>query len=384
MENFMPKAFGKSSWPVTLIVCLLILGALVAVVGFSGATIYVVIAMGGGPLGPMQWLCALGILLAGLSLGAGMWALSWVVRIMYELRLFQQHVLVQASHAEPVRPTKPAWSQPSPKVATPIEQEQAQLMARLTGTLEEIHLNLLLTPAQRDAKRLRLQDQKSVQLADEVAKAIIARDFVGAQAALDKLVSQVPDDAKYPVLKKQLEDARADAQAKELAEQTRLAKDLMAVGDFGEAARVAQELVKRYPGLDQAKELAQTVSREAAAFGLEQRTRLYAEVEQAARARRWRPALAAGKRLMQLYPGSEQADAVAAQVPTLEENARLEEVRELRDRIRDLLERRRFNDAISLAQDVVKRFPGTQAAAELSSQMDRLMDLAKTTADAAT
>jgi hypothetical protein len=384
MDNFVPKAFGKSSWPVTLIVCLLILGAFVAVVGFSGATIYVIIAMENESLGAMQWLWALGILLAGLSVGAGMWGLSWVVRIMYELRLFQQHMLVQASHAEPQRPTKPAWSVPSPKVATPIEQEQAQLLGKLTATLEEIHLNLLLTPGQRDAKRLRLQEQKSVQLADEVAKAISARDFVQAQAALDKLVSQIPDDGKYPSLKQQLEDARADAQAKELAEQTRLAKDLMAVGDFGEASRVAQELARRYPALEQAKDLAGTVGREAAAFGLEQRTRLYADVEHAAHARRWRPALATGKRLMQLYPGSEQADAVAAQIPTLEKNARLEEVRELRDRIRDLLERRRFNDAIALAQDVVKRFPDTQAAAELSEQMDKLMDLAKAHADAAT
>lgn len=384
MENFVPKAFGKSSWPVTLIVCLLILGALVAVVGFSGATIYVIAAMENGALGPMQWLWALGILLAGLSAGAGMWALSWVVRIMYELRLFQQHMLVQASHAEPVRPSKPAWSQPSPKVATPIEQEQAQLLGKLTATLEEIHLNLLLTPGQRDAKRLRLQEQKSVQMGEEVAKAISAGDFIVAQSALDKLVSQIPDDVKYPLLKKQLEDARAEAQAQELGGQTRLAKDLMAVGDFGEAARVAQELAKRYPALEEAKELAKTVSREAAAFGLEQRTRLYAEVEKAAHARKWRQALTTGKRLMQLYPGSEQADAVAAQAPTLEENARLEEVRELRDRIRDLLERRRFNDAITLAQDVVKRFPDTQAAAELSSQMEKLTDLARASADVAT
>jgi tetratricopeptide (TPR) repeat protein len=354
----------------------------VAVVGFSGATIYVILAMENGALGPMQWLWALGILLAGLSVGAGMWALSWLVRIMYELRLFQQHMLVQASHAEPPRPAKPAWSVPSPRVATPIEQEQAQLLAKMTATLEEIHLNLMLTPAQREAKRLRLHEQKSAQLADEVATAIDSRDFVQAQAMLDKLVSQIPDDGKLPVLKKQLDDARADAQAKELGEQTRLAKDLMAVGDFVEAARVAQELAKRYPALSEAKELSQTVAREAAAFGLEQRTRLYAEVEHAARSRRWRQALATGKRLLQLYPGSEQADAVAAQIPTLEENARLEEVRELRDRIRDLLERRRFNDAISLAQDVIKRFPDTHAAAELSSQMDKLAELAKSSADA--
>src|ERR1017187_8574922 len=126
MDNFVPKAFGKSSWPVTLIVCLLILGAFVAVVGFSGAMIYAVSEMEKGSLGPMQWLLALGILLAGLSVGSGMWALSWVVRIMQGRRLFQQHMLIQASHAEPQRPTKPAWSVPSPKVATPIEQEQAQ------------------------------------------------------------------------------------------------------------------------------------------------------------------------------------------------------------------------------------------------------------------
>jgi len=57
---------------------------------------------------------------------------------------------------------------------------------------------------------------------------------------------------------------------------------------------------------------------------------------------------------------------------TLEENAQIEEVRELRDRIRDLINAQRFGEAHKLALDVVLRFPQTAAAEELRPQLDRL------------
>ena len=61
---------------------------------------------------------------------------------------------------------------------------------------------------------------------------------------------------------------------------------------------------------------------------------------------------------------------------TIQDNARLEEVRELRDQIRDLIERRRYADAIEYAQDLIQRFPDTKAAEELGRQMARLRELA--------
>ncbi|MCY2924132.1 MAG: hypothetical protein NT031_01610, partial [Planctomycetota bacterium] len=56
----------------------------------------------------------------------------------------------------------------------------------------------------------------------------------------------------------------------------------------------------------------------------------------------------------------------------IEENARIEEVRQLRDRIADLIERKRFAEAVEAAEDVIHRFPDTQVAGQLTREIDKL------------
>ena len=101
-----------------------------------------------------------------------------------------------------------------------------------------------------------------------------------------------------------------------------------------------------------------------------------------AEARRWRAALGAAERFIEAFPGSADAEAVRAMLSTIQDNARLEEVREIRDHIRDLIERRRYAEAVQAAEDVIRRFPDTRAAGELGRQLGRLRELARTpTAD---
>ena len=88
-------------------------------------------------------------------------------------------------------------------------------------------------------------------------------------------------------------------------------------------------------------------------------------------------ALAAAGELLEAYPDSPEAAEVRSTLRTLTDNARIEEVRELRDEIRDLLSRRRYAEALACARDLVRRFPTTAAAEELRSQMARLEELAR-------
>ena len=112
-------------------------------------------------------------------------------------------------------------------------------------------------------------------------------------------------------------------------------------------------------------------------FHEERRDRMYNEVARLAEARQWRQALKAARLYLQTFPFGAGADAVGAMLTTMEDNARIEEVRELRDHIRDLLERRRYAEAVKCAGDVIGRFPDTRAAEELGQQMNRLRELAR-------
>ena len=79
---------------------------------------------------------------------------------------------------------------------------------------------------------------------------------------------------------------------------------------------------------------------------------------------------------LEAYPAGPEAESVRSQMETLRSNARIEEARELRDRILEMINRRRFSEALELARDLVGRFPDTAAAAELTRQMARLEELA--------
>jgi outer membrane protein assembly factor BamD (BamD/ComL family) len=118
------------------------------------------------------------------------------------------------------------------------------------------------------------------------------------------------------------------------------------------------------------------VRREGQAYRAEQRATMYQRIEQAAMRRRWREAVEAARAFLDAHGDSPEAEPVRLQMPTLEDNARLEAVRELRDRIRDLINRRRFAEAASLARELIERYPDTAAAEDLRGQLPRLDELA--------
>jgi leucyl aminopeptidase len=197
-----------------------------------------------------------------------------------------------------------------------------------------------------------------------------------AQQVLERLVSDVPDCPQRQTLQRHLSEARREAWSAEVETNSRKVKDLMAAGAFEEALRQAQAFHARFPDSCEARSLIELVEREANAFGAEQRRQLYSQIGFHADARRWRQALAAAHRFLEVHSRCPEADLVRAQLPTLTDNARIEEVRELRDRIRDLINRRRFPEAFELARDLVARFPQTAAAEELRQQMDKLAERA--------
>ena len=150
----------------------------------------------------------------------------------------------------------------------------------------------------------------------------------------------------------------------------------MALARFDQAEVEAGELAGRHPELAEARHLLETVQREAAAFRAERRSRLYAQIKRFADAKQWRHALDTAQRLVAAHPECPEAKEADAMMSTLRENAKIEQVREMRDRLTDMVRRRRFAEALEIARDVIDQFPDSQAAIELQSQLPRLVELA--------
>ena len=443
--------------PTALVRCLTVLAGVAAGGGVAGGLIRGLLA------GPAEgrWTVVLGVLgylVVGWASGGVLWAAAWLVSRQYDALRMQQQI-VAALERLPAQPLTPP-----PQISSQNDPAESQKWQRVLAELAEISTNLLLSPAQREAKHRELEGRRAVELASRVDQAIGSGAFPQAERLIEQFVEQFPEDPRCGQLRerlaqqlvaqadrafeggdlalaeqkllrfqerfpndprcgrleerlaresanvieqaiqrgdfatagrklerfierfpshpdwKQLEDklalARLGVRVQELEREKRRIQELISIAAFDKAEAAAEELVARHGDSAGAQSLLDLVRREASAFRAHRRRRLFNEVQRYADARQWRPALAAAKRLMESQPTALEAEAMTVMMPTLEENAGIEEVRELRDLILERIKQKRYAEALAAAQDVIGRFPDTHAAGELGGQIARLKELA--------
>ena len=384
-----PRRLPKPQPPVVLLTMLAVLAGLAVVVGVLAALVVLVSGARAGALTLTSICLAVGCILSGVVVGCLLWAIAHIIRRQSRTALLHasaERTLQARGAEEALIPGQAAAEDGGDVLAGAPSADlfageggasQRRLLQQVLAELRELNENLLLSPEQRQAKSRQRRQRLAGELAEAVEGAIEAERFDEADQRLQEFLDQAPDDPACQALQARLIEARDAARARDIETTTRRAVDLMAVSSFEQAEQAARELLDRYPDEPHLAELIDRVRREGTMFHGERRDRLYREVQRHAEARRWREALDAAHRLVDAFPQSVDADAVRAMLPTIEGNARIEEVRAIRDRIRDLIERRRYAEAVEVAEDVIARFPETRAAEELCRQLDRLRELSR-------
>lgn len=329
-------------------------------------------------------------LVFGLAAAGLFWAIAWL--LMQNYRLMENNRLATSLLAWADRnqmPTSdssetngtgtPTAAEPPPieDPAMPSSAADLNILREIRDQLAEMNANFLLTDEQMQVKRNKRQLEQADRLITNIEQAIGSHSFNEATRLLERLAAEVPDDARCGQLKDKIEQARKQALEEEIKIAIYRVEDLMAVASFDKAQAAAEDLVLRFPSNREAADLLERVRREATAFSSEQRKRLCTEIERHVEGRRWRQAVAASQKLLQAYPDSGEAQLVNAQLPTMQANARLEDVRELRDKILDLIERRRFAEAASMARDLIRQYHDTAAAEEFAKRLPKLDELAR-------
>jgi outer membrane protein assembly factor BamD (BamD/ComL family) len=394
----MPRQASRPQAPVTLLSVLTILSILSIVAGVVAALMVLGSEEKANRLTFGGFVVAMGCLLAGLAVGCLLWAITHMVRRQSRealLRASAQRTREQHEAQEDPWPPAPALTilpeadsgappAEEPPVATTLVEAggllNPQVLQEILAQLKDLNENLLLTHEQREAKRALRQEKISRRYSQEAERAIEQGNFLRAEKRLEEFADRVPRDPDCVRLRARLAEARAATKAKDIETYTRQVYDLMAISSFERAEETARELRDRYPNEPDLTELIRRVQREGKMFHGERRERMYREIARHAESRQWRAALEAARNFIQAFPKCVDADAIRAMVPTIEDNARIEEVREIRDQIRDLIQRRRYAEAVTCAEDIVRRFPDTQAARELGRQLNRLRELARTPA----
>lgn len=314
-------------------------------------------------------------LIGGFIAAGLLWAVAAMVR-QQEASLRQQRKLLQA-----LKDLDAPAAQPpdSPDVSARVETVTQQLSPLLQGIREqvaELNTNMLLSSEQREAKRFRKQSQRAEQLARQVRQGIRTGNYDEAEDMLERLIHEIPDDPHLEELRDRIEEGREQERRRLVQQEVRRTADLMAVARFDEAIDVAREIENAHGEEPEAQGLLQRVMREAETYEYEQRRRLYSQITACGEARQWKLALDTAHRLLEKFPDTDEAEQVRRLMPTLVDNARIEEVRGLRDRILDMVDRRRYAEACQLALHVTENYPETAAAEELRAKLPRLRELA--------
>ncbi|MDY7009528.1 MAG: hypothetical protein SVV80_02100 [Planctomycetota bacterium] len=368
---------NTNSHETLLVRLLLVLAAVSVLVGLVGglmmlirlrAWLSAVIILAGswsvaGVLSALAWLCQRGYQQAQ----ADKKMISALESILEELRAASVHHVERGAETSAAEETT--------------DTSQADRAEAMLEQLRELNVNLLLTDDQRQKKGRILAESSAKTLKQRAHDVLLAGDLSGAEDILAGLIRLEPDSPDVPALREKIEQARAKAESHEVAESARKVENLMAVSNFAGARDVAESLLGKYPNSATAFDMLTRVRREQEAFATEKRAQMYQKIEKEASARHWHSALEAARKFLDAWPDSVEAEAVRVQLSTISDNARIEEVRILRDRIRDMINRRRFGEALELARDVIERFPETAAATELTEQISRLEERAKSEPD---
>ncbi len=356
--------------PTILILCLAIVAALAALLGTAAGILVLVSPVDSETIGPWSVVLALTCAVTGWSLACLLAAAAWHVARHHEVSSLQRNILSSLRRESYPHPAGPAEEQQP-------QSSHQETFERLLTELKELNANMLLTTVQREAKRHHQQWQIAERLAAEAEQALAKEDFDATEQLLEQLIREVPDDPRYEQLNRRLTYARGKIESEEVRADTERVEQLIAAGAHEEAEKLAAELLARHPSATQAIALLDRIRRQHEVHVTEERRRLYEEVEQHAQVRNWREALVAARRLLDAHPDCAEADAVGTRLATLENNAQLEEARELRDEIRNLLENKEYVKALNVANDLIRRFPETQAAIELGEQIEKLKELAQ-------
>ena len=366
--------------PTAIVATLQVLAVALVVGGLAKGGAALQAAPLSGPHAVEVLLVALGWFVAGCSAAAVLWSLGWLIRNRHYTTVVQQQTLHVLEGAEPLaamRPSGAAGRATEPdKAQTGIEGDQLELLQRIVSEVMQMNVHMLMSESQRQAKGLRRQEFLAADLLAAFETSLAGHEFAHAETCIRHLETELPDDERIGQMTLRLAETRDRAESQDIEDGTQQVDDLMAVASFAEAQRLADSMLSSYPESKSAQSLVDRVERESTVFLRDQRQRLYSEVQRSAAARRWQQALEAARRLVQAHPNSTEANAVDAMLPTLRDNARIEQVRQLRDSFRDMINRRRYTEAVEIAQEMLKRFPDTRAANDLRGQMSRLRKLA--------
>ena len=311
-------------------------------------------------------------LFTGVAGWLALWGLAEVLRKLESLLV----ALRDSRSAAPAELTlygTPAHAAPA---ATSSDLQAA--VGELVNLAREMRDISLLSEAER-AARLKVQGAAlAKRLQQEIPALLQEHRWVEARLRVQQARERFPSMSDWDVLEQQIEQMRAGVEARDVEAAIRQVNDLAGLDAWDRATKVVQELLERHPNSAKAQELARRVALQREKGDAEKRARLMSQAQEAVNRRQWQRALSLANEMIRLFPRSAEAEALRHQLPTLAENAEIQTRQQMEADFRELMRQRRYDEALRLARELIERYPNSPQAQVLRDQLPRLEQKAVT------
>ena len=307
------------------------------------------------------------LMFAGVAGGALLWGVAEMVRKLDSLPESVEP-LAGSSHG-----ALDASAHGLPGIDTAVAPGASSLaLEELVALMREVRDISLLNEQER-AKRIDAQGRDLARrLQEDVPVLLREHGWVEARRRVEDARERFPSLAAWDELERQIEQVRAQLEARDIETASRQVEDLSALGAWDRALDLVRDLLERHPRSEKALELAKRVRSERGKVEAERRAKLMAHAQEAVNLRDWSAALSSANALVQRYANSPEAEALRLQMPTLRANSEIQNRQRMEAAIRDLIKQHRFDEALRTAHDLIATYPHSPQADVLREQLPRL------------
>lgn len=306
------------------------------------------------------------LLLAGWGLGLLLWGAA---EMLHQLADLVETLRSQAAA------TRGGWA-PDPGVRPrPAEgrsDPQAHMLEELVHLTRELRDIELLSGPERAARLQHESDELVRQLETDIPALLREHNLQEAQQRLQRARQRFPALPHWSALAAQIEQARAKFETHDLDLASREVEDLAALGAWERAVDIVRTLHQRHPDSEQVAELTRRVALGRERATAEERARLMSQAQAATDRHQWGDALRLVETLLTKFPGSAEAQELRTQLSTLKANVEIQKRHEMENEIRELIKAQRFVQALHIAHDLIDRYPDSPQAHALRDQIPRL------------
>lgn len=303
--------------------------------------------------------------LAGLTVSGLLLALAMIVRYNYNtainIRLAERRHLSRESGSETDLKAGIA---------------RADLGQRVVSLLREINENTLLGDEEKVHKRTRLAQARCEQMKVEIDQFIRATKWPDARALLEEFQACYPDNEEAQRLADQLERAVKEHRDVDVMSTSEQIRSYMTLGLWDKARLASEQLVAKYPDDPEARKMQKVVLLEEQEHQKEDRLRLYREIEHLVNRKHYRDARKTAQVLLDRYADSPEAATLRGQMNELRRNADIETRREMETQIIEYTTQNRHKEAYELAAMLMEQYPESPQAVALADTINRLREKA--------